>query len=124
MNVRRLDTYVLRYVAEDDSGNRPATLVRTVVVSDEQPLAFNIIGDAVVFVEAGTLYKDPGLERVDNADGVLQAQVVGVVDTAKVGSYALTYTAKDSSGNQSSALVRNVIVRDTQAAGGGTQWLE
>ena len=51
---------------------------------------------------------------MDNADGVLQAQVVGVVDTGKVGSYALTYTAKDSSGNQSSALVRNVIVRDTQ----------
>ena len=97
------------------SGNRSATLVRTVVVSDEQPPALTLIGDAMVFVEAGTLYKDPGVRAVDDADGVLQAQVVGVVDTAKVGSYALTYSAKDSSGNQSSALIRNVIVRDTQA---------
>ena len=53
VNVDRLDTYVLRYIAEDDSGNRSDTLVRTVVVSDDQAPVLTLIGDALIYVEAG-----------------------------------------------------------------------
>ena len=109
--------YLLQYEAEDDSGNSSGILVRTVVVNDEQPPTVTLIGDPVVFVEAGSSFSDPGILALDDVDGLLQFQITGVVDTSKVGTYTLTYNAIDSSGNQSPTLTRNVIVVDTQAPG-------
>ncbi|MBM7516560.1 LamG-like jellyroll fold domain-containing protein [Nocardioides nitrophenolicus] len=46
-----------------------------------------------------------GVTATDNVDGDLSAEVqpIGVVDTAKAGSYALTYVVADANGNQAIA---------------------
>jgi|GEM_PF-915814 hypothetical protein len=55
-----------------------------------------------------------GVTAVDNADGDVSGslQVVGSVDTAKPGNYALVYSAVDANGNQAQA-VREVKVKAT-----------
>ncbi len=48
-------------------------------------------------------YKDPGATAVDEVDGKVSVTATGKVDTSKLGAYTITYVAKDSSGNESSA---------------------
>jgi len=66
-------------------------------------------------VKQGTEF-DPlaGVKAVDNTDGDVtdRIQVVGTVDTAKPGSYALTYLVADTNGNQA---VANRVVKVTKA---------
>jgi peptidoglycan/xylan/chitin deacetylase (PgdA/CDA1 family) len=60
---------------------------------------------------AGEAYQEPGWTASDNLDGDLtnRVAVTGVVDRYLAGSYTLTYTATDASGNVSTAQ-RTVVV--------------
>ena len=67
-------------------------------------------GDNPIVVELGGVFVDPGA----SADTGEDVTVSGVVDTNTVGSYTLTYTAVDASGNVGTA-TRTVNVVDTTA---------
>ena len=73
-------------------------------------------GDKEETVDLGKEYKDPGVKSVvDNVDGTMKTTDVTVksgVDTSKVGSYEITYTAFDSMGNKT-VVTRNVNVVKT-----------
>ena len=62
----------------------------------------------------GGSFEDPGATATDAVDGDIDVTVTGTVDTSTVGSYTITYTATDSSGNTSTA-TRVVNVVDTTA---------
>ncbi|MEK9864479.1 MAG: DUF5011 domain-containing protein, partial [Verrucomicrobiota bacterium] len=114
VNVNRLGTYAIRYFAEDDSGNRSETLVRTVVVKDTRPPVMTLLGDGLVYAEVGEPYVDAGASAVDGIDGQVRVTAIGAVNVTLPGVYTLAYSAKDASGNQAPALTRTVIVRDTK----------
>ena len=59
-------------------------------------------------------YEDAGATAVDNKDGNVTVNVTGNVDHTTPGSYTLTYSATDSSGNQSE-LTRVVRISDITA---------
>jgi hypothetical protein len=63
-------------------------------------------------VECATSFADPGATASDTCAGPLLVTETGAVDTSKVGSYPLTYSAVDPSGNAASA-GRLVAVTDT-----------
>ena len=69
-------------------------------------------GSPAITIEAGTAFTDPGATAVDAVDGVVNVTVAGTVETDTVGTYTLTYTATDASGNTASA-TRAVTVTDT-----------
>ena len=62
--------------------------------------------------EAGTIYIDAGAEAVDMLDGPVEVTTSGEVDHTKLGTYILSYTAKDSAGNVAT-ITRSVEVVDT-----------
>jgi uncharacterized small protein (DUF1192 family) len=117
-------SYQITYVATDASGNI-ATAFRTVNVVDTTAPVVTVTGSATVTVEAGETYNDPGATArdasgADNntlpvvASGPAYNPNYGTVDTDEVGTFVVTYTATDASGNVGTA-TRTVNVVDTTA---------
>jgi endo-1,3(4)-beta-glucanase len=82
--------------------------------TDTTAPTLTLSGAATLQVEQGAVFTDPGATATDNVDQTVNVVVTGSVDTAVSGSYTLTYTATDSSGN-SASLERQVTVADTTA---------
>ena len=81
---------------------------------DTVPPVITIIGSSSVTVELGDTYVDAGATAADANDGVVTVTTTSNVDTSAVGSYTVTYTATDVSGNTASR-TRTVEVVDTTA---------
>lgn len=106
-------TYTVTYTATDSSGNT-ANATRKVIISDSTAPVITLKGSNPMTVECGTGYAEPGATATDSCDGNgIAVSISGSVPAAK-GTYTVTYTAKDSSGNTATAN-RTVIVSDTKA---------
>ncbi|WP_412062628.1 immunoglobulin-like domain-containing protein [Rubrivirga sp. IMCC45206] len=111
-----LGTYTLTYTATDAFGNTSGALVRTVDVVDTTAPLVTVLGAAAVeHVRFSGAFADPGATADDACDGALATTVSGTVDTTVPGSYVLTYSTTDASGNAASA-TRTVTVVDDAAA--------
>ena len=67
-------------------------------------------GSQVVTIEVGDDYIDAGATAIDNVDGNITPKATSNVNTAIPGSYSVTFSISDSSGNDAQSLVRTVIV--------------
>jgi predicted outer membrane repeat protein len=103
-------TYTVTYTATDKAGNK-ATSTRTVKVVDTTPPVITLTGATSVVVECGSGYSDAGALAMDACDGSVPVTTSGSVSGAK-GTYTITYTATDSSGNKAIA-TRTVTITDT-----------
>jgi endoglucanase Acf2 len=88
------------------------------VSGDRTPPVINVIGSPTVNHEQGTTYTDQGATATDAVDGPVSVTTSGSVGTA-AGTYTLTYTATDSSGNTATA-TRSVIVEASPVGPGST----
>jgi len=75
---------------------------------DRTAPVITVVGELTVTHEEGTTYTDQGATATDAVDGSVAVTTSGSVGAA-VGTYTLTYTASDSSGNTATA-TRTVIV--------------
>ena len=82
----------------------------TVTLIDVIPPVLTLNGEANVTLEQNANYVELGASATDDKDGNISVEISGSVDTSREGSYELTYTATDSSGN-SASVIRVVIVR-------------
>ncbi len=105
-------SYTLTYTATDNAGNSAST-TRIVVVADTKAPVITIHGSAHINHELGSQYIDAGASAIDVVDGPISIITTGSV-SAEAGSYTLTYSATDLTGNMAS-LTRTIIVADTTA---------
>lgn len=70
---------------------------------DTTPPVVTLNGDPSPDLELQATFTDPGATAVDDEDGNLQVTVEGSVNKNLVGTYVLTYSATDNSGNTGSA---------------------
>lgn len=80
---------------------------------DKEKPEIKLKGDAEMTLTVGDAFVDPGFSCVDNVDGDCTSKVTitGTVDTSKVGTYTLTYTAPaDKAGNPANTVTRTVTV--------------
>lgn len=108
VNANAVGDYTLTYTATDASGNT-GTATRVVHVRDTTAPAVTLNGANPLTVTQGSAFVDPGATAVDSCGGPLPVNVSGSVNTAVVGTYTLTYTATDASGNTGAA-TRTVFV--------------
>ena len=113
VNSNLLGEYTLIYTAEDSNKNK-TQLVRLVKVVDTIAPILTLKGDANVTVEAGTTFVDEGAYATDLVDGEVEVVVEGEYNINVIGTYIITYSASDKSGNTSS-LIRIINVIDTTA---------
>ena len=109
-------TYTVTITVTDENDNT-ASFTFNVTVEDNVKPVITLNGDAAVSIVAGESFTDPGATYSDNVDGTGSATVSGNVNTAVAGSYTLTYSYTDTSGNAADAVTRTVTVIpvDTQA---------
>ncbi len=116
-------TYVVTYTASDnnDTPNDPsddlvASVTRTIHVVDTTAPSITLTGGNVLTAECHVAFTDPGATATDSCAGDLDSsiQVSGTVNPNVVGTYTLTYTVSDASGNNATAQ-RTVNVVDTTA---------
>ncbi|QVK19789.1 DUF5011 domain-containing protein [Mycoplasmatota bacterium] len=117
VNPNIIGEYKIIYTATDSSGNIAQKIKYIEVVDSEAPeIVLN--GDASLSVYIGSDFSDPGATCTDNYDESCEVSISGEVDTATTGTYTLTYSATDSSGN-STVVERIVIVKVKKSSSGG-----
>jgi hypothetical protein len=118
VDTTKLGKYAIWYGAKDSSNNSASSVRRYVTVVDTTKPVISLIGgsDEAVILELGNTYEEPGFTVMDNYDNDITNKVVitSNINPNVVGTYTVTYTATDSSGNIAT-LTRTVIVRDTTA---------
>jgi hypothetical protein len=97
--------------ATDASGNATEQTTSFTVV-DTTPPVVTLNGSSTMTVECHSGFTDPGAKASDSCAATLTVQTKGAVDPNTPGTYILTYTATDPSGNIGSA-TRMVTVVDT-----------
>ncbi|MDP4546495.1 DUF5011 domain-containing protein [Marinobacter sp. MDS2] len=104
----QLGAQTLAYTVADDAGNSAST-TRTVTVVEYVPddttaPVITLVGGNITLT-VGDTWSEPGYAATDNVDGVLTGQVVatGTVDTTRSGSYPITYSVSDNTGNVGTA---------------------
>ena len=118
VNASKLGTYFLNYAWTDDAGNTAIDVNRTVTVVDTQIPFITILGDANASHEAGLVYADANASWADNLDqhGIVDINSTqGGVNPYRLGTYYITYSHSDSSGNIAELKTRVIIVADTTA---------
>lgn len=115
-------TYTLTYNVSDASGNAATPITRTVVVEAVVNAAptITLVGDAMMMVEIyGGVWTEPGYTASDAEDGDLTSSVtisysldgssVTEIDDDVAGTYTITYSVTDASGETGTA-TRSVMV--------------
>ena len=109
--------YTLVYTATDAAGNT-ASKIRTINIlsaPDTTAPVTTLTGAAEITIDANSIFTDPGATATDNIDGAVTVNTTGIVDINTPGTYTLSYSAVDSSGNDATVVTRTVIVPDTTA---------
>jgi hypothetical protein len=73
------------------------------VALDSNSPVILLTGESILRQVAGSSWSDPGVAAVDAEDLSVAVMTSGAVNAAVLGSYLLTYSAVDSSGNSASA---------------------
>ena len=117
VDISTAGSYTVSYSVSDAAGNAAVQVIRTVNVEDTKLPVITLKGDAVVTVEAGSIYSDAGASASDSADGDLAGSVVvtSTVDIMTLGSYTVSYSVSDAAGNAAVQVIRTVNVEDMTA---------
>lgn len=113
VNSNAVGSYSIVYSARDNAGNT-ATKTRTVIVSDQTAPVITITGANPTTVAQGSTFTDPGATATDAVDGAVVITKTGMVNTSVIGTYSITYSAKDKVNNTTTA-TRTVYVKDLTA---------
>ncbi len=88
------------YTAKDKAGNE-GVFVRQIELRDDVDPEISLNGEEVVTIDRFTEFDDPWVTATDNRAGDISDSVerTGYIDIYRVGTYEVTYTATDTSGN-------------------------
>jgi len=117
VNTNVVGSYQVTYGVSDAAGNAATQMVRTVnvtAVPDSTPPVITLLGANPQLVGLGSAYEEQGATASDNVDGNLTGDIVidaSAVNTAVLGTYPVSYSVEDSSGNDATVL-RSVQVVD------------
>ena len=106
----------MTYSCTDAAGNDATPVARTVTVQpDTTPPTLSLTGSSSVTIIVGASYTDDGATCSDLVDGatipITPTVVSNTVDTAQVGTYAVTYSCTDEANNSATQVSRTVIVQ-------------
>ena len=86
----------------NDTAQNKFTIERNIIHEDKVAPEITLNEGSTISIIQNSKFVDPGYKAIDNCDVDYTKDVVvtGSVDTSQLGSYKLTYTVKDESGNE------------------------
>lgn len=105
-------TWYARVSASDQLGhNSSYSPIGSFIIDLTAPELILTGGDSLTLTQNDT-FTDPGATALDSIDGTLTSSIVvtGSVNTARAGTYKLTYAVTDAAGNKTST-IRTVVVK-------------
>ncbi len=83
--------------------------------ADEEKPQITLNGNKTIIINVNDNFEDPGATANDEKDGDLTSKIVvtGKVNTAKAGTYRITYTVEDAAKNKAT-VTRTVIVKSNK----------
>ncbi|UTT43528.1 immunoglobulin-like domain-containing protein [Exiguobacterium aurantiacum] len=111
VDVKKPGVYVLTYTVKDRAGNEGKAVRRITVKDTVKPVLTGVKAKTILW--NSRFDAKAGITATDNINGNLTKiiKVSGTVNVKKVGSYNLTYSVTDKSGNTTTA-VRKIVVKD------------
>ena len=105
-----------------DSSSNSVEVIKNIIYKDVTAPIITLNGSDNVTVFVGEEFNDPSVNITDNCDGDISKslEVIGSVDTSKVGEYTIKYRVVDKAGNEAYVL-RKVNVKERNR--GGTIYL-
>lgn len=102
---------------KDSSGNSFSKILKIDRVDDISPV-IKLKGDSIMFINYGSKYVEPGYNVSDNCSSNLEDKVVvnGSVGR-EIGTYNITYSVTDDSGNMGSVTRRVIVGRRVEDNG-------
>jgi surface protein len=94
-----------------DNGDTQAPINRDTQAPDTQAPVITLNGESTISIPLGRAYFATTATANDDIDGIVTVTVEGSVNTDTLGTYTLTYTATDATGNKST-VTQTVIVRE------------
>ncbi len=115
VDLKTVGTYSVKYTAEDVRENVAVAERSITVKKDDVPPVITLAGSTTVYLAKGSTYTESGASATDAVDGDLTSKisVSGSVNTSKTGTYTLTYSVADKTGN-SASVSRTVYVYEKQ----------
>lgn len=106
------------YAVSDSSGNTTTKNIILTVIDDVKP-EITLKGSSKVSIKIGDSYTDEGATATDEKDGDLSANITtsSNINYSVAGSYKITYSVSDNSGNQNS-IIRLINVYDPSQSDG------
>ena len=116
VNVNTLGTYAVTYNVTDGSGNVSNTLNFNIEVKDTTKPSINVVGADTLTFEVFTNYVDPVPTATDNfyTNVTVSSSSAPTFNKNVVGTYVITYTSTDGSGNTATK-TRVIKIVDTQS---------
>ena len=97
VNTKKIGTYNIDYQINYLFSTKKVT--RTVKVVDREKPVITLKGSDHLLVRLNSEYQEPGYDVKDNISKNLKVDIIGNVDTKKIGEYVLVYQVKDEAGN-------------------------
>ena len=118
VEVTKLGTYTITYTATDKAGNstvktRTIKIIPLPIVPDTTKPVITLNGASSIELTKGTAYTELGATATDDRDGTVSVTISGNVDVNVVNSYTITYTAKDSAGNEATVTRTIKVILNT-----------
>ena len=107
--------YTVTWSGTDSSGNEAVDVVWTITVEDTTIPVITNIDDVTISIEYGTGYELIAPLVTDNSSETVTTSVESNINVDVLGTYTVTYSAVDSSGNEAVDKILTVNVVDTQA---------
>src|SRR5690606_32124550 len=95
-------SYNVTYNVTDASGNVALEEIRVVEVVDTTIPVITLNGDNPLLLEACSTYTEPGAIAIDPCFGDISGDIIidsSTLDIGTAGSYTVTYSVTDASGN-------------------------
>jgi hypothetical protein len=121
--VTGLNTWVV--YATDDAGNEGSSSVSFTVdpsIEDTIPPVITLLGNNPQSITIGRAYVELGATALDNLEGDLTIQITidsSNVDTSTLGTYQVTYSVSDSTGNTATTTRTINVIRRNSGGGNG-----
>ena len=112
-------SYIRYYNVSDSTGNAAITVTRIIDVADTGKPVITLNGNQTINLQTGDTYTELGATATDSVDNdaTLTASILieSNVNTSNSGTYTVTYSVSDSTGNAATPVTRTIIVSDTDS---------